>query len=256
MLVLQMLECEEAKVDVFECEYSQGLARAMTKHARKVEVLADAVDIVGTGGDGANTVNISTGSSILAAACGAKVAKQGTRSSSSACGSADVLEALGVFRIDTKPNCATSTTLWLSKCNTFKDLLFHGAERSSVVCSPGPFSEDCERTRLFSLSPFTDTVAHHSYAGCSRSSLASLPWLFSCDYSSTTHEIHRKALDDPSLKVVAGVDLNHGDIVGHLPAELVSFTLVAIFEVPRSKKLRVVFLGRTMGNNLMTGIIA
>lgn len=73
-----------------------GLARAMVKHCRKVEGLTDAVDIVGTGGDGANTVNISTGASILAAASGAKVAKQGNRSSSSACGSADVLEALGV----------------------------------------------------------------------------------------------------------------------------------------------------------------
>ncbi|KAH6755283.1 tryptophan biosynthesis 1 [Perilla frutescens var. hirtella] len=73
-----------------------GLARAMVNHCRKVEGLTDAVDIVGTGGDGANTVNISTGASILAAASGAKVAKQGNRSSSSACGSADVLEALGV----------------------------------------------------------------------------------------------------------------------------------------------------------------
>ncbi|KAI5407104.1 anthranilate phosphoribosyltransferase, chloroplastic [Lathyrus oleraceus] len=73
-----------------------GLAKAMMKHATKVEGLGDVVDIVGTGGDGANTVNISTGASILAAACGVKVAKQGSRSSSSACGSADVLEALGV----------------------------------------------------------------------------------------------------------------------------------------------------------------
>ncbi|KAH7550478.1 hypothetical protein JRO89_XS13G0199400 [Xanthoceras sorbifolium] len=79
-----------------------GLARAMIKCARKVEGLDDVVDIVGTGGDGANTVNISTGASILAAACGAKVAKQGSRSSSSACGSADVLEALGVV-IDLDP---------------------------------------------------------------------------------------------------------------------------------------------------------
>lgn len=47
----------------------------MIKYATKVEALGDAVDIVGTGGDGANTVNISTGASILAAACGAKVAK-------------------------------------------------------------------------------------------------------------------------------------------------------------------------------------
>lgn len=49
----------------------------MVKHCRKVEGLTDAVDIVGTGGDGANTVNISTGASILAAASGAKVAKVG-----------------------------------------------------------------------------------------------------------------------------------------------------------------------------------
>lgn len=47
----------------------------MIKHSTRVEGLDDAVDIVGTGGDGANTVNISTGASILAAACGAKVAK-------------------------------------------------------------------------------------------------------------------------------------------------------------------------------------
>ncbi|XP_050387924.1 anthranilate phosphoribosyltransferase, chloroplastic-like [Argentina anserina] len=74
-----------------------GLAKAMMKHSLKIEGLDDAVDIVGTGGDGANTVNISTGASILAAACGARVAKQGNRSSSSAYGSADVLEALGLY---------------------------------------------------------------------------------------------------------------------------------------------------------------
>ncbi|KAL8154223.1 hypothetical protein V2J09_011983 [Rumex salicifolius] len=79
-----------------------GLAKAMMKHCKSVEGLKDVVDIVGTGGDGANTVNISTGASILAASSGAKVAKQGNRSSSSACGSADVLEALGVV-IDLDP---------------------------------------------------------------------------------------------------------------------------------------------------------
>ncbi|KAF4349046.1 hypothetical protein F8388_008793 [Cannabis sativa] len=84
-----------------------GLARAMMKHSLEVKGLDDAVDIVGTGGDGANTVNISTGASILAAACGAKIAKQGNRSSSSACGSADVLEELGVV-IDLEPKGVSS----------------------------------------------------------------------------------------------------------------------------------------------------
>ncbi|KAI5569231.1 hypothetical protein POPTR_012G082700v4 [Populus trichocarpa] len=99
-LISAFLVLLRAKGETFE--EVVGLARAMFKHARKVEGLVDAVDIVGTGGDGANTVNISTGASILAAACGAKVAKQGNRSSSSACGSADVLEELGVV-IDLDP---------------------------------------------------------------------------------------------------------------------------------------------------------
>ncbi|EFJ12340.1 hypothetical protein SELMODRAFT_425447 [Selaginella moellendorffii] len=83
-----------AKNETFE--EIAGLAKAMIKRSIAVPGLAGGLDIVGTGGDGANTVNISTGACILAASCGAKVAKHGNRSSSSACGSADVLEALGV----------------------------------------------------------------------------------------------------------------------------------------------------------------
>ena len=73
-----------------------GLARAMQSRALQVNAGDDVLDIVGTGGDSAGTVNISTGSCVLAAAAGAKVAKHGSRSVSSLCGSADVLEALGV----------------------------------------------------------------------------------------------------------------------------------------------------------------
>ena len=64
------------------------------------------LDIVGTGGDGADTINISTASTVLSAACGCIVAKAGNRSVSSACGSADVLEALGV-KVDLTPSQVT-----------------------------------------------------------------------------------------------------------------------------------------------------
>ncbi|KAI7841008.1 hypothetical protein COHA_005236 [Chlorella ohadii] len=73
-----------------------GMARAMRALAVAVETPYDVLDIVGTGGDGIGSVNISTGATVIAAAAGAKVAKHGNRSVSSLCGSADVLEALGV----------------------------------------------------------------------------------------------------------------------------------------------------------------
>lgn len=74
-----------------------GLVRGMLDNARPISLpTARAVDIVGTGGDRANTVNVSTMAAITAAAAGAKVVKHGNRAASSACGTADCLEALGV----------------------------------------------------------------------------------------------------------------------------------------------------------------
>lgn len=73
-----------------------GCAAAMRAHAERVETGMDVFEIVGTGGDNAQSFNISTTSAFVAAAGGMKVAKHGNRAASSKCGTADCLEALGV----------------------------------------------------------------------------------------------------------------------------------------------------------------
>ncbi len=90
-------------------EEMTGLVEAIRQAAVPVDVdPAGLVDLVGTGGDRVGTFNISTTAALVAAGAGAKVAKHGNRAASSACGSADVLEALGV-RIDLPP--AANVTL-------------------------------------------------------------------------------------------------------------------------------------------------
>lgn len=79
-----------------------GLVRTMYEHAHVIDVPGPAVDIVGTGGDRARTVNISTMSAIVTAGTGVTVVKHGNRASSSASGSSDVLEKLGV-NLDLSP---------------------------------------------------------------------------------------------------------------------------------------------------------
>jgi anthranilate phosphoribosyltransferase len=74
----------------------EGLTRAMLGRATLIDVPGDIVDIVGTGGDQAHTVNISTMATIVVAGTGARVVKHGNRAASSSCGTADVLEELGV----------------------------------------------------------------------------------------------------------------------------------------------------------------
>ncbi|MCA0253447.1 MAG: anthranilate phosphoribosyltransferase [Actinobacteria bacterium] len=74
-----------------------GLAQAMLDHATPISLPSETVDVVGSGGDRANTVNISTMAAIVAAASGVPVVKHGNRAASSACGTADCLEALGLI---------------------------------------------------------------------------------------------------------------------------------------------------------------
>lgn len=73
-----------------------GFARSMRERAVRIQAPPGTVDTCGTGGDGAGTFNISTLASLVTAACGVPVAKHGNRSASGRCGSADILEALGV----------------------------------------------------------------------------------------------------------------------------------------------------------------
>jgi anthranilate phosphoribosyltransferase len=108
-----------------------GLAQAMLRHATPIDVRGPAVDLVGTGGDGAHTVNISTMGAIVAAAAGARVVKHGNRAASSSCGAADVLEALGVA-IDLPPQASVRLAEETGICFLFAPL-YHPALRYASV---------------------------------------------------------------------------------------------------------------------------
>ena len=98
-----------------------GCAAAMREHALHVDHNFDVLEIVGTGGDNSNSFNISTTSALVAAAGGAKVAKHGNRAASSACGTADCLEALGV-NIKQDPEKAKALLDEVGMCFLFAQL--------------------------------------------------------------------------------------------------------------------------------------
>ena len=103
-----------------------GAARSMRRSARRIQAMGPkVVDTCGTGGDNAHTFNISTATAIVAAACGLTVAKHGNRSVSSKCGSADVLEALGV-KLDTAPEIVEEAVQTIGIGFLFAPL-YHGA---------------------------------------------------------------------------------------------------------------------------------
>ncbi|SER91269.1 anthranilate phosphoribosyltransferase [Pedococcus cremeus] len=109
----------------------RGLADVMIAHARPITVAEPSLDIVGTGGDRAHTVNISTMASIVIAASGIKVVKHGNRAASSSSGSADVLEALGVNLTLTPDEVARVAELaGITFCfaQTFHPSMRHAAE--------------------------------------------------------------------------------------------------------------------------------
>ena len=126
-----------------------GFARTMRSRAVPLRARG-AMDTCGTGGDGAGTFNISTVTSLVVAACGVTVAKHGNRSASGSCGSADVLEALGV-RIDPPVEAVQGCLDELGWAFLFAPA-FHASTRHAV----GPRKELGVRTCFNLLGPLTN----------------------------------------------------------------------------------------------------
>ena len=128
-----------------------GAVRVMRELATPVKINAEnLIDLVGTGGDGANLFNISTASTFVAAAAGVKVAKHGNRSVSSSTGSADVLEAAGV-QLDIKPEQVARCVEELGV-----GFMFAPAHHSAMKHAIGPRKELGQRTIFNILGPLTN----------------------------------------------------------------------------------------------------
>ncbi len=120
-----------------------GLARTMRARGLTIEAGPAAVDTCGTGGDRAGTFNISTAAAIVVAGAGVPVVKHGNRSVSSRCGSADVLEALGVA-IDASPatvqRAVTTAGIGFCFAPTFHPAMRHAAEARKSLGVPTAFN--------------------------------------------------------------------------------------------------------------------
>ncbi|HWO67656.1 MAG TPA: anthranilate phosphoribosyltransferase [Umezawaea sp.] len=150
-------------------EEVDGFATMMLEHARRFTVDARAVDIVGTGGDNSGSVNISTMAAIVTAAAGVPVVKHGNRAASSKCGTADVLEALGVA-IDLPPVGVRTTVAELGVGFCFAPI-FHPALRFA-----GPTRGEIGIPTVFNLlGPLTNPAQPAvGLVGCARANAAPL----------------------------------------------------------------------------------
>ncbi|WP_371130845.1 anthranilate phosphoribosyltransferase [Arthrobacter sp. SDTb3-6] len=124
-------------------EEVNGLVEAMLFNARPLAITGEALDIVGTGGDRLNTVNISTMAAMVCAGAGATVVKHGNRASSSAAGSADVLESLGV-RLDQSvelvERAAVEVGITFCFANLFHPSMRHAAPARAQLGVPTAFN--------------------------------------------------------------------------------------------------------------------
>jgi anthranilate phosphoribosyltransferase len=136
-------------------EVVAACAKVMQAHAEPIPV-EDVVDVVGTGGDGIDTFNVSTAAALVVAGAGARVAKHGNRAMSSKSGSADVLEALGA-RTDLGGEAVAKIINECGFCYVFAQR-FHPAMRHVA----GPRRELGVRTIFNILGPLTNPAGPHS----------------------------------------------------------------------------------------------
>ena len=127
-----------------------GAARTMRSKVTGIEAPAGAMDIVGTGGDGKGTLNISTASAIVTAACGIPIAKHGNRALSSKTGAADVLTALGI-NVDAD-FALIRESLWENNIGFMMAPRHHSAMRNVA----GPRVELATRTIFNILGPLSN----------------------------------------------------------------------------------------------------
>jgi anthranilate phosphoribosyltransferase len=120
-----------------------GLVRTMRAYAERVDVAGDVLDTCGTGGDRAGTFNVSTAAALVCAGAGVMVAKHGNRAASSRCGSADVLEALGV-RIALPPqevaDCIAEAGIGFCFAPLFHPAMRHAATARRELGTPTVFN--------------------------------------------------------------------------------------------------------------------
>jgi len=144
-----------------------GLVQSMLEHAELIDVPGPIVDIVGTGGDLAHTVNISTMAAVVVAGTGARVVKHGNRAASSLCGAADVLEELGVALTLTPAQvAAVAVEVGITFCFA---PVFHPSMRFV-----GPTRRELGVTTVFNfLGPLTNPARPGAQAvGCADSAMA------------------------------------------------------------------------------------
>ena len=202
-----------------------GLADAMLAAAHRIDIPGPAVDIVGTGGDRSHSVNISTMAALVVAGTGARVVKHGNRAASSACGTADVLEELGVV-LGLPPQQVRQVGVDVGITFCFAQV-FHPAMRHAA----GPRREIGIPTSFNFLGPLTNPAQPIAQAiGCAALSMApGMAQVFAERGASALVFRGDDGLDELTISTTSSVWWVHG---GEVAAKTLDPTRLGIQQAP------------------------